>query len=277
MPGKKVTKQAAPVVAPKQPEDAASRLKGDLMQDAIERMLGKEAEKPIAPGKPRAVLALASHAPGGWDRAKQLQRGMFEAAGDNGLELKFAFYGPDDESLVRRCRITKNWFTDAGAMAAVIDRSECSCGCYLHIRSVLEQAVKEGPLRAMVIVADAFHDDQESLDEAAIAANKLRRAGTRVFMIQLGNDAATKRKLEYLAGISGGMYFHFDPRTQEQQFSELWAVVSAYAAGGEKAVKMTGGQAAPLLLQHIKQQPMSIIEKRDRVILSRPGCRNSKK
>jgi len=41
--------------------------------------------------------------------------------------------------------------------------------------------------------------------------------------------------------------------------------VSAYASGGEEAVKMTGGQAATLLLQHLKQGPMSIIEKRDRV------------
>jgi hypothetical protein len=45
----------------------------------------------------------------------------------------------------------------------------------------------------------------------------------------------------------------------------MWKAVSAYASGGEEAVKMTGGQAATLLLQHLKQEPMSIIEKRDRV------------
>jgi len=41
--------------------------------------------------------------------------------------------------------------------------------------------------------------------------------------------------------------------------------VSAYAAGGEQAVKTTGGQAAPLLLQHLKQEPMPITEERARV------------
>ena len=42
-------------------------------------------------------------------------------------------------------------------------------------------------------------------------------------------------------------------------------VVSAYAAGGEQAVKTTGGQAATLLLQHLKQELMPIIEERARV------------
>jgi hypothetical protein len=41
--------------------------------------------------------------------------------------------------------------------------------------------------------------------------------------------------------------------------------LSVYAAGGEEAVKMTGGQAPTLLLQHLKQVSMPIIEERDRV------------
>jgi hypothetical protein len=54
--------------APKGPDpatptqDVASRLKHDLMADALERMFGKETEKPIAPGTPRVLLALANHA-----------------------------------------------------------------------------------------------------------------------------------------------------------------------------------------------------------------------
>jgi len=272
MSSNKLTKRVNPaaVKKPAPAADAASRLKGDLMEDALSRMLAKaDSEKQPPSGKPHVILALANHARAGWDRAKQLQREMFEAAGDNGLKLKFAFYGPDDKASVRRrCRITRNWFSNADAMADVIDRSQCNCGCYLKIRTVLAQAVKESeqqPLEAMVIIADAFHDDQEGLDEAAIAANQLRRAGTRTILIQLGNDAATARKLQYSARVSGGVYFRFDPRTQERQFTELWAAVSAYAAGGEEAVQKTGGQAATLLLQHLKQEPMPIIEKRARV------------
>jgi hypothetical protein len=74
----------------------------------------------------------------------------------------------------------------------------------------------------------------------------------------------TARKLQYLARV-GGAYFRFDPRTQERQFSEMWKAMSVYVAGGEEAVRMTGGQAATLLLQHLKQEPMPIIEERARV------------
>jgi hypothetical protein len=133
---------------------------------------------------------------------------------------------------------------------------------------VLAQAVREAeerPLRAAIIVGDAFHDDPDGLDEAAISANRLRRAGTRVFLMQLGDDPITARKLQYLARVSGGAYFQFDPRTQERQFSEMWRAMSAYVAGGEDAVKTSGGQAANLLLQHLKQAPMPIIEERARV------------
>jgi hypothetical protein len=252
-------------------KDAASRLKSDLMRDALGRMFGEEVEK-TAPGTPRVILALANHAhTAGWDRAKVLQRAMFKAAAD--LEMKFAFYGADNAAGVRRCRITTRWINDPDDMAAVMDRAECDCGCYVHIRDVLAQAVKEAeerPPRAVIIVGDAFHDDQDGLDEAAISANRLRRAGTRVFLMQLGDDPITAGRLQYLARISGGTYFRFDPRTQERQFSEMWDAVSAYASGGEEAVKMTGGQAATLLLQHLRQEPMPIVEERAQSTVREP-------
>ena len=255
-------------------QDAASSLKHGLMADALERMLGKEAEKPIAPGTPRVLLALANHARSpGWDRAKVLQRQVFEAAAGSGLEMKFAFYAEDDEKGVRRCRITKRWIADPDDMASRMDQAECSCGCYVNIRSVMEQAVKENqdrPMRAVIIVGDAFHDDQDSLDEAALAANQLRREGTRVFLIQQGDAPVTARKLQYLQRVSGAAYFKFDPKTQQQQFAEMLEMVSAYAAGGEEAVKATGRQTATLLLEHLKQQPMPILdEERECVRVSR--------
>jgi hypothetical protein len=266
------TKKGVDRAAPTQ--DAASRLKHGLMADALERMFGKETEKPIAPGPPRVLLALANHARSpGWDRAKVLQRQMFEAAVGSGLEMKFAFYGEDDDKGVRRCRITTRWLTDPNDMAAVMGRAECNCGCYVHIHSVLRQAVKENanrPIRAAIIVGDVFHDDQDSLDEAALAANQLRREGTRVFLIQQGDDPVTARKLQYLQRVSGAAYFKFDPKTQQQQFTEMLETISTYAAGGEEAVKATGRQAAALLLEHLKQQPMPILdEERERVRLGR--------
>ena len=111
--------------APKQAEDAPSRLKRELMKDAMGRMFGEDGEKPGVAGAPRVILALANHGGSpGWDRAKVLQRQLFAAAGGSGLEMKFAFYGEDDADGVRRCRITTRWITDAGDMAALIDRAD---------------------------------------------------------------------------------------------------------------------------------------------------------
>ena len=190
-----LTKRTDPTKPERQKSnDAASRLKRELMADALDRLFGAD-ESIDAPDKskpPRVILALANHAhTAGWDRAKVLQREMFKAAAGSGLEMKFAFYGADNAAGVRRCRITTRWITDPDDMAGVMDRAECSCGCYVNIRDVLAQAVKEAeerPLRAVIIVGDAFHDDPDGLDEAAISANRLRRAGTRVFLMQLGDD-----------------------------------------------------------------------------------------
>ena len=146
-----VTKPTDPTAPSSERQDAASRLKRDLMEDALGRMFGKDDEKPVAPGTPRVIFALANHAHSrGWERAKVLQRQMFEAAAGSGLEMKFAFYGPDDDDGVRRCRITTRWITNPDDMAGLMDRAECNCGCYVNIRNVLQQAVKEnrGPANA---------------------------------------------------------------------------------------------------------------------------------
>ena len=158
-----VTKPTTPKQA-SDAKDAASRLKRDLMKDALGRMFGEDGEKQVAPGHPRVILALANHAQtAGWDRAKALQRELFETAVDTGLEMKFAFYGPDDAARVRRCQITTRWITNADEMSGLIDRAECNCGCYIRVRDLLAQAVKEAedrPLRAVIVVGDVFHDER---------------------------------------------------------------------------------------------------------------------
>jgi hypothetical protein len=277
---KDLTKRAGPT-APKQAsdaKDATSVLKHNLMEDALARVLGKDEDgEKTAPGTPRVILALASHArTNGWDRAQQLQRGLFEAAAGSGLEMKFSFYGPDDAAGVRRCRITRRWINNSDELSGLISRAECNCGCYVHIRATLAQAVREAeerPLRAVIVVADTLHDELNGLDEAAISIIRLRRMGTRVFLMQLSADPITARALQYLERVAGGVYFRFDPKTQEAQFTAMWEAVSVYAAGGVEAVKTTGGQAAALLLQHLKQEPMPTIEERDQVRVESPLTR----
>ena len=241
---------------------AASRLKADLMKDALGRMfVGKDDEKPVASGTPRVLLAVANYGRSpSWEHAKAWQRQMYGTTGSTGLEMKFAFYAEDNDRGVRRFKITTDWITVSNKMAALIDRNECSCGCYINIRSVLQRAVEENadrPMRAVVIVGDAFHDDEDSLAEAVLAANELRRAGTRVVLIQESDDPHTARKLQYLQRTSGAVYFKFDSKTQ--QLAKVLEMLSTYATGGEEAVKAAGGQAADLL-EHFKQQPMPLLD-----------------
>jgi hypothetical protein len=130
---------------------------------------------------------------------------------------------------------------------------------------VLSAAVEENkvrPVQAVVIVGDAFHDDTEDLDKAALYALELRKAGTKLFLFQDSDDAATARKLQRLAAVSGGVYF---PRTHESDLIEALQTVTCYATGGEKAVKEKGGEAATVLLEHLRQAPMELIKEREKV------------
>jgi hypothetical protein len=248
-------------------KDVASRLKDELMMDALDRLLGKD-ESIATPDDrpPLVILALSAFTSEGWTRIKHLQRELFSAA--PGLEMKFACFDVDDPvSGTRPCRITKRWIDNPDDMAGLIDKATCVCGCYANVSDVLAQAEKEAeeqPLRAVIIIADKFHDTLDGLNEAAISVTRLRRAGTQIFLLQTGDDPRTARGLQFL-GVAGAAYFRFDPRTQERQLAEMWEAVSAFASGGETAVKAKGGRAATLLLQHLAQAPMPIIEERARV------------
>ena len=227
-------------------DDVGSRLKRELMAAMLD-----DPKPVLGRGEtPHVILALANYRRSVWDQAKVLQADMFREAAGTGLEMTFAYYGPEGAGGVRTCRITTRWISDAHDMATVMGRAECVCGCYVHISRVLEQALKEtqeGPVQAMVIIGDVFHDD---LDEAAIFATKLRRAGTKLFMFQEGHSPITKHGFKVLAEVSGGAYFQFEPST-EQRLPEMLRAVSHFATGGREALKAKGGEAATLLLEQI--------------------------
>ncbi len=241
-------------------DDVGSRLKRELMAAMLD-----DPKPVLAKGEsPRVILALANYRRSVWDQAKVLQADMFREAAGTGLEMKFAYYGPEVAGGVRTCRITTRWISDAHDMATVMGRAECVCGCYVHISRVLEQALKETQERsvqAIVIIGDAFHDD---LDEAAILAMKLRRAGTKVFMFQEGYNPVTEHSFKFLAEVSGGAYFQFEASTQ-QRLAEMLKAVSHFATGGKEALEAKGGEAATLLLEQIIRVPMPLVEEEELV------------
>jgi hypothetical protein len=259
---KEIEKTTKTSTKPSPALDVGSRLKRQL----LERMLGRDDAKPVPPGPAHVLLVIANHGDSPrWPQWKARVRGMFEAAG-GGLREKLGFYGADDEQGVRRCRISSNWIDNADSMDGHMDRAQaqCACGCFVFVHKMLQRAAEmnaEQPMRAVIIDGDAFHDDQEDLDLAAIAINQLRREGTRVFLVQQSDRPDTARRLQYLARVADAAYFKFGEQEQ-QQYADLLHLVSAYATGGEAAVQAKGGQTATLLLEHLQRERMPILEPR---------------
>lgn len=242
--------------------DAASRLKRELMMAMFENSDPQPVE---GYGEPRVVLILANHDKSSVrDRLQALQTEMFRAV-DN-LQMKFAYYGREGAGGIRKCLFTKSWVSNPNEMALLMAKTECVCGCYVHVATALAQVLKETkqkPVRAVAIIGDILHDD---LDEAASLAMQLRRAGTKLFLFQEGNDPTTERAFRFLAVVSGGAHFRFDQNIGQQQLTNLLKAVARFSAGGKGALEAEGGEAATLLLDKLTQEPMPIIRDRAEVM-----------
>jgi hypothetical protein len=233
--------------------DAASRLKRELMAAMFEDSDPQPVE---GYGEPRVVLVLANYQKSTVrDQLQALQTEMFREV--ENLQMKFGYYGREEAEGVRKCLFTKSWVSDPDEMTRLIGKTECVCGCYVHVSTALAQVLKETkekPVRAVAIIGDMLHDD---LDEAAALAMQLRRAGTKLFLFQEGNDPNTERAFRFLAGVSGGAHFRFDQNTGHQQLTDLLRAVAQFSAGGKEA--LGAGEAATLLLEKLAQEPMPII------------------
>src|SRR6266704_6766139 len=114
-------------------DDVGSRLKRELMAAMLD-----DPKPVLAKGEsPRVILALANYRRSVWDQAKVLQADMFREAAGTGLEMKFAYYGPEVAGGVRTCRITTRWISYAVFCLKKKSRAECVCGCYVQIKRVL--------------------------------------------------------------------------------------------------------------------------------------------
>jgi hypothetical protein len=115
--------------------DPASRLKHEMMQGLVDRLLGKDEANAAPDNKPpRVMLALANHGRSpGWDYAKTLQRQIFDAAVGVGLQMKFAAsaatmttacaaFGLQPAGLVTQMKWRASWIGPR-AIAAVMSSS----------------------------------------------------------------------------------------------------------------------------------------------------------
>jgi hypothetical protein len=204
---------------------------------------------------PRLILALAAEANDQfiWNRLVDIQAQMF-AVGP--VEIKFAYYGREGASQVRPC-ITTRWITDADDMREVMERGRtgCVCGCYVNVTNILEQALQEAQqasVQAVVIVGDRFHKS----DRAIALAKQLRKAGTRLFLLQ--QQAHPSSDVDHmgktLAEKTGGAFFQFNPAIERvaEQLPGILEAVTHLAIGGVDALAAQDNESAVLLLEQIE-------------------------
>jgi hypothetical protein len=205
---------------------------------------------------PRVLVALATEADdrfSSWDQIAVMQPEMF-ALGE--IEIKFCYYAAEGALQTSRPFVATSWSTNTDDLAEIMrrGRANCACGCYVPIGDILEHALKEPTLQAIVIIGDNFSGE---LEAALTAARKLRDQGTRMFLRQQGRSDHTERTFKALAAASGGAYVALRSPQIERIAERLPGVLEAvthYAIGGEPALEACGSEYAGLLLNQVARR-----------------------
>lgn len=188
-----------------------------------------------------AMDATASREPT-WDRAAQIQSGMFIETRDlGGLEVQLCYFrGFRDFS-------ASPWLQDSDALLTRMNRVFCEAGL-TQIGRVLEHTLEEfrkGRVDALVLVGDCM---EESRDRLADLAGQLGLLGVPAFVFQEGRDPATERSFREIARLSGGAWCPFDS-SSPKLLRDLLAAVAVYAAGGRQALTQFGQTRGGAILQ----------------------------
>ena len=192
-----------------------------------------------SPALPRGRLmfaldATASRAPT-WAIARELQSRMFrEAAPIGHLHVQLVYYGGAS------CRASR-WKESGEELAQVMNGIACEAGS-TQIGKVLTHAIQENekaPVQALVFIGDAM---EEEIEELAVKASELGKAGVPIFIFQEGTDPNVRTAFRLLALKSGGEFFEFNPkrlRAVEQLSAQLNAV-ARLALGDVEALQRIG-------------------------------------
>ena len=92
---------------------------------------------------------------------------------------------------------------------------------------------------------------EENVDRLCQIAGELGLLGVKAFMFHEGHDPTARTAFKEIARLTQGAYLPFD-RSSISQLKELLGAVAKYAAGGYKALELSGRKADKLLLSHIR-------------------------
>jgi hypothetical protein len=201
-----------------------------VTSSGVNQFLSKVAATPIkASGKGRLMFAMdatASREPT-WDHACHLQGEMFNATDAlGGLSIQLCFYRGFAEFKANE------WCDSRTTLLQQMSAVQC-LGGHTQIRRVLEHALSQPTIQAVVFVGDAVEENPDTLCQLA---GKLGLLNIPVFMFQEGIHPQVQSVFMQMAQLSGGAYAPFDLNSAGE-LRQLLSAVAVYAAGGQKALQ----------------------------------------
>jgi len=172
-----------------------------------------------------AMDATASREPT-WDHACHLQAQMFESGASlGGLAIQLCYYRSLNEFHY------SPWHHNARTLLTEMNAVRCLAG-HTQIERVLQHALANLPLNAVVFIGDAMEEDASRLRRLA---GELGLKGMPVFIFHEGHDAIARRTFEDIARLSHGACCPFDINSPEQ-LRHLLGAVAIFASGGYEAL-----------------------------------------
>jgi hypothetical protein len=192
-----------------------------------------------------ALDATASRQPT-WDKAAELQAGMFpEAAGIGNLDLQLVYYrGSGEWKASRR-------LSDSEQLARVMSKIDCRAG-ETQIEKILTHARKETALLnlgALVFVGDAMEENPDRLWAEARGPSQSK---TPAFMFQEIRDPKVEQVFREIARAAGGAYGHFNS-SAPKQLGELLKAVALFGVDGTTALDGRKDATNTLLLSQMRR------------------------
>ncbi|MBU6445403.1 MAG: VWA domain-containing protein [Alphaproteobacteria bacterium] len=209
---------------------------GRSSSSEIEAFLNAAARVPsFTQVKGRLVFAIDATMSRGltWDRASEIQSGMFDVAGSiGGLAVQLVWFRGRGEFEA------SEWTVTPAALGERMRRVSCRAG-FTQLRRVLEHTAEEARttrIGALVYVGDCFEERHEAVAKAAAA---LCLRGVPAFMFHEGEEPRAAYTFREVARLTKGVYASFNEGAAER-LRDLLKAAAVYAAGGEVALREYG-------------------------------------
>lgn len=206
----------------------------------LEQFMAKKRKQQVSTGRGRLIFALDATQSRAetWSLATKLQSEMLRSVASATLDLKVMFFRGDE------CKKTE-WTSDSEKLTRSMSKIECRTG-YTQIKKILEHALAEDHVSAVIFIGDSLEEDIEELSRLA---SELGDAQVPVFMFHERDDVMSdedqneltdevERAFKLIAQKSGGAYFRFGTGSPQAvtQFAETLNAVAKLVIGDNSAI-----------------------------------------